>query len=151
MFGTRVALRGARRGEETDMDAIRSRLEQELKTAVGRLRQVGGAKALEDLLGPTGDHWAHADEVDAILDNERREIGFATRELLVERITQISAALERLAEGEYGTCVECGEAIAPARLRVMPEVTTCVQCQAQIERFGRQEDMEEIEVGVDDD
>ena len=78
--------------------------------------------ALEDLLGPSGEHWSYADEVDEIQANERREIGFATRELLVERVNRLAAAIERLDDGEYGTCVECGEAIAPARLRVMPEV-----------------------------
>ena len=41
-------------------------------------------------------HWAYADEVDEIQANERREIGFATRELLVERVNRIAAALERL-------------------------------------------------------
>ena len=133
------------------MDAIRQRLEQDLRTAVGRLRQVGGATALEELLGPTGDHWAHADEVDEIQANERREIGFATRELLVDRINRISAALERLADGEYGTCVECGEPIAPARLRVMPEVQTCVRCQDRLERIGRHDTLQEVEVAVGED
>lgn len=133
------------------MEAIRQRLEQDLRAAVARLRQLGGAKALEELLGPTGDHWAHADEVDEIQANERREIGFATRELLVDRINRISAALERLADGEYGTCVECGEAIAPVRLRVMPEVLTCVRCQDRLERIGRHDALQEVEVGIGDD
>ena len=102
------------------MDPIRNRLEQDLKVAVNRLRQLGGVKALEDLLGPSGEHWSYADEVDEIQANERREIGFATRELLVERVNRLAAAIERLDDGEYGVCIECDEAIAPARLRVMP-------------------------------
>ena len=118
------------------MDGIRDRLEQDLKSAVGRLRQIGGSAALEDLLGPRGEH-AYADEVDGIQIAESREIGFATRELLVERVNRLAAALERLDGGDYGTCVECGEAIAPARLRAMPEVQTCVRCQDRIERRGR--------------
>jgi ATP-dependent Lhr-like helicase len=65
---------------------IRKRLEQDLRDAVVRLRQMGGSAALEELLGPSGEHWAYADEVDEIQANERREIGFATRELLVERV-----------------------------------------------------------------
>src|SRR5688572_20325658 len=134
------------------MNGIRKRLEQDLRMAVSRLRQVGGAAALDDLLGPTGEHWSYADEVDEIQANERREIGFATRELLVERMNRIQAALERLNDGEYGTCVECGETIAPARLHALPEVQTCVRCQDRIERYGRPEDrMVEVEVGADDD
>jgi DnaK suppressor protein len=133
------------------MDGIRKRLEQDLRVAVGRLRQVGGASALDDLLGASGVHWAFADEVDEIQANERREIGFATRELLVERVNRIAAALERLDQGEYGTCVECSEPIAPARLRVMPEVTTCVRCQDRLERLGRHLQAVEVEVGAEEE
>jgi RNA polymerase-binding transcription factor DksA len=132
------------------MEATRERLEQELRTAVGRLRHLGGAAALEDLLGPTGDH-SYADEVDEIQASERREIGFATRELLVERVNRLVAALARLERGEYGVCVECGEAIAPARLRVMPEVQTCVRCQDRLERRGRTLEPLFAEVGAEDD
>ena len=133
------------------MNGIRKRLEQDLRVAVGRLRQVGGAAALEDLLGPSGEYWAYADEVDEIQASERREIGFATRELLVERVNRITAALERLDRGEYGTCVECGEAIASARLQALPEVLTCVRCQDRLERLGRHLHAVEVEVGADDD
>jgi DnaK suppressor protein len=130
----------------TDMDAIRKRLEQELRIAGARLRQMGGADSLDDLR-PVGDT-AFADEVDGIQEMEWREIGYATRELLVDRVNRLSSALDRLEGGEYGTCAECGEAIAPARLRVMPEVETCVRCQDRIERYGRPVEGDEVEVGV---
>jgi DnaK suppressor protein len=142
---------GPRRSDEEEtMNAIRKRLEQDLRAAVARLRQVGGASALEDLLGASGEHWAYADEVDEIQANERREIGFATRELLVGRVNRIIAALERLDNGEYGRCVECGENIAPARLQVLPEVQTCVRCQDRLERIGRHLDAA-VEVGAEDE
>jgi len=128
------------------MDAIRKRLEQELRSATARLRQMGGADALDELR-PVGDT-AFADEVDIIQANEWREIGFATRELLVDRVNALSSALDRVKTGDYGTCTECGEEIAPARLRVLPEVETCVRCQDRIERYGRENDAEEVEVGV---
>lgn len=128
------------------MDAIRKRLEQELRSATARLRQMGVTDLLDELrpVGETG----FADEVDGIQANEWREIGFATRELLVDRVNRLSSALDRLDDGEYGTCVECGEAIAPARLRAMPEVETCVRCQDRIERYGRQFEAVEVEAGV---
>src|SRR5882724_7293109 len=133
------------------METIRERLEEDLRTAVSRLRRMGGAVAVEELPGPIGDNSPFADEVDEIQANERREIGFATRELLVDRVNRIAAALERLDEGEYGVCVECGESIAPARLRVMPEVTTCVRCQDRLERQGRHVQPVEVEVGAEDE
>jgi len=127
------------------METIRERLEEDLRTAVGRLRQMGGAVAVEEMPGAIGANSPFADEVDEIQANERREIGFATRELLVGRVNRLSAALDRLNDGEYGTCVECEEPISPARLQALPEVQTCVRCQDRIERLGRQFDQEEDE------
>jgi len=130
---------------------IRQRLEADLNVVMSRLRQMGGAVAVEELPGAIGNNSPFADEVDEIQANESREIGFATRELLVERVNRLSVALDRLAEGEYGTCVECGEEISPARLQAMPEVQTCVRCQDRIERLGRQYEPEETEVLVDEE
>jgi len=119
------------------METIRERLEEDLRTAVGRLRQMGGAVAVEELPGPIGGNSPFADEVDEIQANESRELGFATRTLLVERVNRLADALERLNEGEYGVCVECSEPIPPARLRALPEVQTCVRCQDRLERIER--------------
>ena len=133
------------------MKGIRERLEDELRGAVNRLRRMDGVVALEEMPGVIGDNSPFADEVDEIQANEGREIGFATRTLLVERVYKLRTALDHLREGDYGTCVECGEAIAPARLRAMPEVETCVRCQDRIERYGRQLEMVEAEVGGGED
>jgi DnaK suppressor protein len=37
-------------------------------------------------------------------------------------------ALQKLDEGTYGICDACGKPIAPARLRVAPESTLCIEC-----------------------
>jgi DnaK suppressor protein len=112
---------------------------------------MGGAVAIEETPGAIGDNSPFADEVDEIQVNGDREIGFATRELLVDRVNRLSAALDRLAEGDYGICVECEEPISPARLRAMPEVQTCVRCQDRIERFGRQLEPVEVDAAGDDE
>ncbi len=135
------------------MDGIRKRLEHDLKSAVSRLQRMGGAVAVDELEGVIGDNSPFADEVDEIKAAEHREIGFATRELLIERVNRLRAALERLELGEYGICTECEEPIAPARLRALPEVETCVRCQDRIERYGRrlEAELEEAEIGAEDD
>jgi DnaK suppressor protein len=119
------------------MEEIRTRLEGELNRTVQRIRQMGGGVGMQDLVAAIGDTQELTDEGDVIRLNEDREMTFATRSLLVERANRLAQALERLRSGEYGTCDECGQAIAPARLRVMPEVTTCVRCQDRIERSTR--------------
>ena len=133
------------------MKRIQERLEEELQGAVNRLRRIDGAVALEDFPGVIGDNSPFADEVDEIQANEGREIGFATRTLLVERVHKLRNALDHLREGDYGTCIECGEPIAAARLRALPEVETCVRCQDRIERYGRQFETVEVEAGVGED
>lgn len=119
------------------MDDIRKRLDHNLTAALFRLRQLGGAVAVEELRGAIRDNSRLADEVDEIQANENREISFATRERLVERVNRLSAALDRLNDGEYGVCVECAERISPARLHAVPEVQTCVRGQDGLERFAR--------------
>jgi RNA polymerase-binding transcription factor len=125
--------------EKRTMEEIKQRLESELNHAMHRLRQQGGAIAVEELPGAVGDNLPMAGDVDVIGVSEDREMSFATRSLLVERANKLAEALERLRTGEYGFCEECGEPIAPARLRAMPEVLTCVRCQDRRERTRRLE------------
>ena len=47
---------------------------------------------------------------------------------------RVQAALERLAEGSYGTCESCGDAIDPRRLRVAPESVLCIDCARTAQR-----------------
>jgi len=43
-------------------------------------------------------------------------------------LQQINNALLRIENDNYGICVECEEAIAPARLEALPYVNTCINC-----------------------
>jgi DnaK suppressor protein len=41
---------------------------------------------------------------------------------------RLEAALARIADGSYGECLACGDAIAPARLLADPAATLCIAC-----------------------
>ena len=41
---------------------------------------------------------------------------------------RVARALAKLAEGSYGVCDGCGEAIAPGRLAAAPESVLCIEC-----------------------
>ena len=43
-------------------------------------------------------------------------------------LTRIDAALRRLAEGDFGFCVNCDEAIEPKRLELDPSLPICLSC-----------------------
>jgi DnaK suppressor protein len=46
-------------------------------------------------------------------------------------LEEIDAALGRIAEGRYGTCLSCGGPMGLQRLRAIPEARYCVGCSAQ--------------------
>lgn len=43
-------------------------------------------------------------------------------------LRRIAAALQRIDDGDYGWCAECGEAIAPKRIDIDPTADHCVAC-----------------------
>ncbi|WP_203294018.1 TraR/DksA family transcriptional regulator [Maricaulis parjimensis] len=45
-----------------------------------------------------------------------------------QELRRIDVALQRLDEGEYGWCVECGEAISEKRLEIDPAAPRCSAC-----------------------
>ena len=47
---------------------------------------------------------------------------------LLVQAERIDRALEKLDEGSYGVCDNCGAPILPARLRVQPESVVCIDC-----------------------
>ena len=117
-------------------NVIRKRIEQDLETTISRLHEPAAAVAA--LLGAVGTNSPFADAIDEVQASESRELGFATRERLLERVNRLREALDRVIRGEYGACAECGEPISPARLRAIPEAQTCLHCQDGLEH-GRSE------------
>ena len=68
-----------------------------------------------------------ADEAQATTDDaeEQRD---------VDELEEIVAAQQRIAEGSYGECEDCGEPIDIRRLLVMPAARRCAACQSVHER-----------------
>jgi DnaK suppressor protein len=68
-------------------------------------------------------------------DNFERELTLNLLGSEKEVVDQIEAALERIEDGDYGRCDECGRKIPKARLDAMPYVAMCVRCASQHERI----------------
>jgi RNA polymerase-binding protein DksA len=64
---------------------------------------------------------------------EQRARDYTIKQMLERETDQIREARQRLAEGKYGICENCGRPIPEERLRVRPEATLCVDCQRQLE------------------
>ena len=120
------------------MESARLRLDREFTLATARFRRIAAPAALEQVLGRAVDGVQFADEVDEIQVYESLEISLATRVLLAARVGRLASALARVATGDYGICIACGDRISLARLRALPEIETCIQCQYRLERAARE-------------
>jgi DnaK suppressor protein len=74
------------------------------------------------------------DLVDQAGDERDRELSLLLTGREKEKLLAINEALEKVSEGSYGVCEECGEMIGPGRLKVMPLAKFCVSCQSNLER-----------------
>jgi len=104
---------------ESLMKARRDALLAEIRTEVARSRD----ESFGELAGSVTDS---ADEAsaDLLADIDNAEV---TRDLL--EVREIESAQERMAEGHYGECVDCGVEIEFARLRANPAAKRCIDCQ----------------------
>ena len=112
-----------------DQQDVRSQLEQmlrELDSATTTLQSEGAGESSE--LSHVDQH--PADTASEVSDADREN---AIIEAAGDQRAQVSAALQRLDEGSYGTCVDCGKQIPAARLEVRPEAARCVEDQAKAE------------------
>jgi DnaK suppressor protein len=59
------------------------------------------------------------------------EIRASIIERAEQQLAQINTALARLAGGQYGICLHCGEEIPIERLKAIPSAIYCVACKAK--------------------
>jgi phage/conjugal plasmid C-4 type zinc finger TraR family protein len=52
------------------------------------------------------------------------------QQILEQEREQAEHARDRIAQGAYGICEDCGKKIAAERLEALPDATRCVSCQA---------------------
>ncbi len=104
-----------------DVQSIRQRLELERNSSLELIRdQEMKLQSREE---------ANPDSLDRAQDyafRERRSVRLVQARAHLELV---EAALKRLDEGTHGICTQCGEAVAPGRLEVLPYASLCVKCQ----------------------
>jgi DnaK suppressor protein len=76
----------------------------------------------------SAEHFAQPEDSSAQLSTER-ELEFALDARESAELNQVQAALDRIAAGRYGVCIDCGTEIPAARLHATPEAERCIACQ----------------------
>lgn len=115
-----------------DLQDARHQLEQmirEIESTAATLEAEGAGESSEI---------SHVDQHPADTAGEQTDVD--NQNALLENGEQIKvevlAALARLQSGTYGTCVDCGQPIAAARLQARPEAARCLADQQKAEAAG---------------
>src|SRR5919202_5752586 len=117
-----------------DTDHFRQLLEDErrrVRAAIANLHDDHPGSMSEE----TGEDAVYDNHLaDTATDTYDRELDYTLGENSEHVLAEIDAALERIEDGTYGICTNCGKQIAPERLEARPWATLCIDCQRQRER-----------------
>ncbi len=108
----------ARRYEEKLLEQKRL-LEQAMLTAVEQGRET------------TADDTQ--DIADQAVLSYQKELLFSQGTTGHQQLTLVRQALNRVQDGSYGECVQCGTEIGAKRLEALPWTPRCIDCQEKIE------------------
>ena len=79
-----------------------------------------------------------ADQMDEIQYATERDLAIRNVDRESTLLRQVNAALRRIHNGTFGTCVDCEETISPKRLIAVPWATRCIKCQEATDREGQE-------------
>ena len=79
------------------------------------------------------------DAGDESLANALADFNLAILDRHIDGMRDIEAALQRIKNGEYGVCIDCGEDVTYPRLMAYPTAKRCIVCQEQREKQYAQE------------
>ncbi len=113
--------------DSKQLEQFKAMLQSALCDVLGR-----GDDTLQRLGENTG---SEVDPVDKALAESERAFSLLLRGREQRLIRKIEKALERIEQGEYGVCEECGGEIRLARLQARPVTTLCIECKA-LQEYG---------------
>lgn len=91
--------------------------------------------ALEDSIGELSTYDNHPADLGS--ETFERSKDFALRENARLRLRAIDDALQKMEQGTYGLCDECGTEIPLDRLEAVPHTTKCQDCKARDEAIDQ--------------
>jgi DnaK suppressor protein len=96
------------------------------------MKEVQNAAAASREMGQDGV----PDIGDMSANTYNRDVLLNLSEAQRQKIRDIDAALDRLAQGVYGVCIRCEEEIDQRRMEVRPFSRYCIECKTDVEKFG---------------
>ncbi len=104
---------------QTNVQVFKQRLlarEQELTADISRIENEARDSRSAEVEDP----------IDQVTSAETKATGFQEATLAAQVLGQVRAALQRIEDGSYGICLDCGRSIEPARLEAVPWTPYCL-------------------------
>jgi DnaK suppressor protein len=108
----------------SELERRRTALVEEIGRKLSASRDKIGSASIDQII--EGGDYASADAMAGL------DLAEAQRD--IRELRDVDAARGRLADGSYGTCIDCGEEIAAARLAAYPAAERCTECQKAYEK-----------------
>lgn len=102
-------------------ETVRVQLENQLARLLTRAGKIEG-----DLRQARDRDWQ-----EQAIELENDEVLKGLDEMTLGEIRRLRTALQRIANGTYGTCSTCGRAISDERLAAIPSALTCLTCSTE--------------------
>jgi RNA polymerase-binding protein DksA len=114
-----------------DLEIFRSNLLRARAMLSGDMNQLQ-----EEALGANGVAPAYETKPGDTSDGYFQEFNLELLERDGSTLREIVEALERIENGTYGACENCGQLILKERLKAVPHARFCIDCQRKAERDG---------------
>lgn len=108
--------------------AVRARLRGDVSAMADAALRKSGMEGSENSAMPI-----HMAELGS--ENFEQEFTLSLVETEEDTLELIESALERMESGQFGQCIECGGAVAKARLNAIPYTPLCIRCAEKRERY----------------
>ena len=112
--------------EHVDIEKMRKRLEQEQKELVEQVATEREKVEPSNMTNP--------DRTEIAMEYAYRGRQMSVLDRLQEQLLDVNRALDRIEEGTYGICTNCGKPIQPERLEALPWAELCIDCQRKEDR-----------------
>jgi len=105
---------------------------EELQNEIEYIKENSFKKTMKDSSGEISAYNFHM--ADQATDSNEREKAFMFAYREDRLIYHIDRALERIENGTYGLCQECGKPISKDRLEAVPHARLCIECKSKEEQ-----------------
>lgn len=111
------------------LESLKSRLEKQMELLSKR-----GSEPLKESIGELSGYDNHPADLGAETFERSKDLGLKGNSKVL--LMKVNHAIDRINNGSYGVCENCGKNIERERLEALPYTTFCIDCKKSEEKPG---------------